>query len=171
LAWHPDGTLIAVGLDNNRVKIYDIKMQKLIQYYRVNESAINSIDFHPSGNYMIVASDDGKLKILDLLEGRQIYTITGHTGGVTAVKFSKDGQHFASGGDDKHIMLWKTNLDKECTLNSSESSSPAVIHVKSVSNEENDDEHNVKYTPDQSILLDPRKSDNYNLSDCIEVSD
>lgn len=67
-------------------------------------------------------------------------------------------------------MLWKTNIDKESTLSSPRDSAPGMVQVKSVS-DENDDEQDLKYCPDQSVLLDPKKSDNYNLSDCIEVSD
>lgn len=90
-------------MSNNRIKIYDTKVQKLIQYYRVNEAPVNAIDFHPSGNYLVAGSDDGSLKILDLMEARQLYTIMGHTGPVTSVKFSADGEHFVTGGADKHV--------------------------------------------------------------------
>lgn len=103
LAWHPDGTLIAVGTTNNRVRIYDIRNRNLIQMYDVHAAAVNQIDFHPSGNFMLSVSDDGTTKILDLLEGRPIFTIKGHAKQVTAVQFSKDGKIFATGGKDSEV--------------------------------------------------------------------
>lgn len=66
-------------------------------------------------------------------------------------------------------MLWKTNFDKSLG-NSSTESSPKVVQVNSISDENEDNEQEeVKMSKDNSVLLDPRKSDNYNLSDCIEV--
>lgn len=42
--------------------------------------------------------------------------------------------------------------------------------MNSISDENEDNEQEeVKMSKDNSVLLDPRKSDNYNLSDCIEV--
>ncbi len=105
LAWHPDGTLIAVATTNNRVRIYDIRTRNLIQMYDVHSAAVNQIDFHPSGNFMLSVSDDGSTKILDLLEGRPIFTIKGHAKQVTTVQFSKDGKIFATGGKDNEVRI------------------------------------------------------------------
>lgn len=69
------------------------------------------------------------------------------------------------------IMLWKTNFDKDWSESSAESS-PKVVQVNSISDEnEDNDQEGWQKTKDEddSVLLDPRKSDNYNLSDCIEV--
>lgn len=103
LAWHPDGTLLAVATTNNRVRIYDIRTRNLIQMYDVHTDAVNQIDFHPSGNFMVTVSDDGTTKILDLLEGRPIFTVKGHTKQVTAAQFSKDGKIFATGSKDNEV--------------------------------------------------------------------
>lgn len=105
ILWHPDGNMIACGMNNGRCKIYDIRTQKLIQYYCIHSNSINSIAFHPSGNYLLTGSLDGTMKILDLFEGRPIYTIGGHSNGITSVAFSKDGHQFASGGDDKQVNI------------------------------------------------------------------
>lgn len=64
-------------------------------------------------------------------------------------------------------MLWKTNFDKDLS-NSSTEFSPKEVQVSSVTDENEEDENEIR-TKDESVLLDPRKSDNYNLSDCIEV--
>lgn len=63
-------------------------------------------------------------------------------------------------------MLWKTNFDKDLGASSTESS-PKVVQVNSVFDENEPEE--VEMSKDSSVLLDPRKSDNYNLSDCVEV--
>lgn len=105
VAWHPDGSLVAIALSNNRIKIYDRRVHKLIQMYNVHVGAVNSIAFHPSGHLMITGSDDGSSKVLDLLEGRPVYTLVGHDDAVTAVAFSGDGTKFATAGKDKQVRL------------------------------------------------------------------
>ena len=47
----------------NRVKIYDLKANKLLQLYQTHSNIINSLDFHPSGNYLLTGSDDGTMKV------------------------------------------------------------------------------------------------------------
>lgn len=103
MAWHPDGSLVAVALSNCQIKIFDRRAYKLIQLYNVHLDAVNSIAFHPSGNLMITGSEDGSTKVLDLLEGRPIYTLVGHDDAVTAVAFSGDGSDFATASKDKQV--------------------------------------------------------------------
>lgn len=103
VAWHPDGSLIAIALSNSQIKIFDRRAAKLIQLYNVHLEAVNSIAFHPSGNVLITGSDDGSTKVLDLLEGRPIYTLVGHDDAVTAVAFSNDGSDFATASRDKQV--------------------------------------------------------------------
>lgn len=112
MAWHPDGSLVAVALSNSQIKIFDRRACKLIQLYNVHLDAVNSIAFHPSGNLMITGSEDGSTKVLDLLEGRPIYTLVGHDDAVTAVTFSGDGSDFATASKDKQVSgscVTKTN--------------------------------------------------------------
>lgn len=116
MAWHPDGSLIAIALSNSQIKIFDRRACKLIQLYNVHLDAVNSIAFHPSGNLMITASEDGSTKVLDLLEGRPIYTLVGHDDAVTAVAFSGDGSNFATASKDKQV----------CTISGS---GPLALHM------------------------------------------
>lgn len=61
--FHPSGTCIGTAMTNNVVKVYDIRMHKLLQYYRNHEDAVNKIAFHPSGNYLLTASSDSTMKV------------------------------------------------------------------------------------------------------------
>ncbi|XP_055595019.1 POC1 centriolar protein homolog isoform X2 [Uranotaenia lowii] len=197
VAWHPDGSLVAIGLDNARVKIYDIRIRKLIQYYRIFDDPINSLDFHASGHYLITGSE--AVKIIDLLEGRHIYTLTGHTGPVQAVKFSNDGQLFTTACTQ--IMLWKANFAAQsessiltesnsseilqlqqrnsqqkptndstfCKKLSYETGAPTTDEDEEVLGRFTNKENN--HIKDTSIVVDARQTENFHLTDAVEVCD
>ena len=109
--FHPSGSCIAAGNSDSTIKIWDIRINKLLQHYQTHTDEVNSVCFHPSGNLLISASSDSTLKIFDLLEGRLIYTLHGHQPKkAVAVAFSHCGEFFASGGADNQLLIWKTNL-------------------------------------------------------------
>lgn len=150
LCWAGNNT-IAIAQENGRVKIYDLAQRKLIQYYRIYDGAVKCLDFHPSGNYLVTGDEKGLTKVLDLLEGRDIFTIRGHHDAVTAVKFNKDGKYFVTGSKDRHVMIFESNL--------SANQSMALQMDDNLTSEHAENKEN---TRDEGILVDIRKSVNYN---------
>lgn len=69
-------------------------------------------------------------------------------------------------------MLWKTNFIEESKLNASADSMPGDAEVNCINNENDDepDDADIKYCDDNSIVLNARRSVNYDLSD-IESKD
>ncbi len=172
VAWHPDSCLIGIALNNGRVKIYDFKMRKLIQYYRMFEDSVNCIDFHPTGHFMVAGVQNGTSKILDLLEGRDIFTIQGHNKGVTAVKFSRDGKYFGTGSIDKHLMLWQCNLETQTEFSASDVSSEKgmQIYEDSPEKEKENQEIVMKKEEDRGVVVDARNSKVYiQFDDVVDV--
>jgi centriolar protein POC1 len=164
LVWHKDNNTIAIAQENHRLKIYDLKQRKLIQYYRIYDCAVNALDFHPSGYFMLSGDSKGSTKILDLLEGRDIYTIYGHQDAVTAVRFSKDGEYFVTGSKDRHLMVFKSNIEA-IDFNESGSSIEEITNPDHIDNKENQKDDK------RSIIVDSRKSVHYNYlnNDSINV--
>jgi centriolar protein POC1 len=111
VSFHPDGNCIAIGTTDNSIKIWDIRVNRLLQYYQAHSSPVNSVAFHSSGNYLLSGSSDNTLKIFDLVEGRPFYTLHGHKGPVMDASFSPSGEFFASVGADEQVLVWKTNFD------------------------------------------------------------
>lgn len=106
LAWHPNANLVAVGLTNSRVKVYDTRKMEMIQLYEVSSDAVTSVSFHPGdGDYLLIGSKAGESTIVDLTQGRNICTMRGHNGAVEAVAFDKDGSRMATGGVDRQVSL------------------------------------------------------------------
>ncbi|XP_073996183.1 uncharacterized protein [Rhodnius prolixus] len=110
--FHPSSSCIGVAMATGAVKLYDLKMMKLLQYYPCHDGSVNSLSFHPEGVYLITAGSDSTSKILDLIEGRAILSLEGHKKAVTSVTFSNSGKYFATASADKNVFVWKTNLNE-----------------------------------------------------------
>jgi len=108
--FHPDGTCIASGSDDKKIKIWDIRSKRLIQHYDAHAAPVSSISFHPSGNYLLSTGHDGLVKIWDLKLGQIIYTLHGHEGPAISSGFSQCGDFFATGGTDAIVMVWQSNI-------------------------------------------------------------
>ena len=68
VTFHPDGLCVAACSSDNTIKIWDIRMNQLLQHYAAHQDAVNSISIHPSGDYMVSASSDmtTKVKLLSM---------------------------------------------------------------------------------------------------------
>jgi centriolar protein POC1 len=94
-----------------KVKIWDVRSQRLLQHYDAHSDAVSMISFHPSGLYLLSSSADSAVKIWDLRQGQLLYTLYGHERGATAVNWSAKGDYFATGGMDSLVMVWRSNID------------------------------------------------------------
>lgn len=54
---------MAAGNSDSTVKLWDLRMNKLLQHYQAHGSTVNSVSFHPSGNFLLTASSDSTLKV------------------------------------------------------------------------------------------------------------
>lgn len=62
--WHPKSGYLGVALGHGTVKIYEIRMHKLIQHYRLHSGPVCQVTFHPDGNWMLTSSSDGTVKVI-----------------------------------------------------------------------------------------------------------
>lgn len=63
VAFHPDGNCVAAGTGDHHVKVWDIRVNKLLQHYTAHNGAVNSVAFHPSGYYLLSGASDNTLKV------------------------------------------------------------------------------------------------------------
>jgi len=92
---------------DRRIKIYDLRTQKVIQNYEAHKGPVTSVDFHPYTSNLLSVGDDGKTKIWDLRKGCLSYTLD--TNSCEAV-FSRHGDYFLTGGSDKLVNVWKSGF-------------------------------------------------------------
>ena len=116
MKFHPNGTSLASGSDDKRIKVFDLRSNRLTQNLN-NKSQVWSIAFDPAGLYILAASNDGKIRVHDLRKGKVLKALHGHNLECYSVTFSRLGDYFCSGGSDKKITLWKSNFpDRSTTL-------------------------------------------------------
>jgi uncharacterized protein with WD repeat len=106
LAFSPDGSLLAAGDAEHRIKLFDVKEAKTLQTLRDHGAAITSVAFSPVGSRLASAGKENVIRLWDVKTGQLLKTLDGHTLAVSAVAFSPDGSLLASGGYDKLIQLW-----------------------------------------------------------------
>ena len=69
VAFHPDGTCLASGASDKKIKIFDSRSQRLLQHYDAHSKGVNSVAFHSNGQFLVSTSDDSTIKIWDLRMG------------------------------------------------------------------------------------------------------
>lgn len=106
IAFSPDGTLLAAGDAEHKIKLFDVKGAKTLQTLRDHGATITSVAFSPDGSLLASAGKENVIRVWDVKTGQLLQTLDGHTLAVAAVAFSPDGSLLASGGYDKSIHLW-----------------------------------------------------------------
>jgi WD40 repeat protein/tRNA A-37 threonylcarbamoyl transferase component Bud32 len=110
LSWSPDSTLLAIGVRDNVVYVYDYtKGQTDKQHainYREHTDFVQSLAWSPDNKLIASASNDKTVRIWDPYTGRTLLTYKGHLYAVKAVAWSPDGTHIASTGADETVHIW-----------------------------------------------------------------
>ncbi len=107
-----DGTLLAVGLENNTAVIWDIQngSNQIIHTFAEHEGPVNTVTFSPDDQYLATGSEDNTAKIWNVDSGEIVRTLTGHSGPITDVAFHPDSttNRIATASIDGTMKLWDT---------------------------------------------------------------
>ncbi|XP_029373796.1 WD repeat and SOCS box-containing protein 1 isoform X2 [Echeneis naucrates] len=117
IEWHrfkfgQDQLLLATGLNNGRIKIWDVYTGKLLLNLMDHTDVVQDLTFAPDGSLMLVsASRDKTLRVWDLKDdGNMVKVLRGHHNWVYCSAFSPDSSILCSVGAGKAVLLW--NMDK-----------------------------------------------------------
>jgi WD40 repeat protein/class 3 adenylate cyclase len=105
-AYSPDGKLIAVGLRNGTIPVWDAASGMKRMTLRGHEGSVHKIAFSPDGTKLVSASNDWTAKIWDVQTGSSLLTLIGHDERVSSVAWSPDGKLVATGGLDSTVKVW-----------------------------------------------------------------
>ncbi len=69
LAFSPDGSLLAAGDAEHRVKLFDVKTARTLQTLRDHNAAISSVAFSPDGSLLATAGKEKVIRLWDVKTG------------------------------------------------------------------------------------------------------
>lgn len=106
LAFSPDGQVIAAGLNNGAIELWNIESRELIHSLTGHYDALRDLAFSPDGQILVSASLDDTLRVWDVETGELLRVLEGHTAPVISLAISPDGSKILSASTDKTLRLW-----------------------------------------------------------------
>lgn len=110
VAFSPNGKILASGLWDNIVRLWEVSTGSLIRTLEGHRGVIFPVVFSPDGSILASASQDTTIRLWQVPTGSSKWTLKGHSVSVGSVAFSPDGKILASSSDDKTIRLWDVAL-------------------------------------------------------------
>ncbi|NP_001279744.1 WD repeat and SOCS box-containing protein 1 [Callorhinchus milii] len=103
-----DQLLLATGLNNGRIKIWDVYTGKFLLNLMDHTEIVRDVTFAPDGSLILVsASRDKALRVWDLKDdGNMVKVLKGHHSWVYCCAFSPDSTMLCSVGAGKPVFLW-----------------------------------------------------------------
>ncbi|XP_041900773.1 WD repeat and SOCS box-containing protein 1-like isoform X1 [Corvus kubaryi] len=112
IEWHrfkfgQDQLLLATGLNNGRIKIWDVYTGKLLLNLMDHTEVVRDLTFAPDGSLILVsASRDKTLRVWDLKDdGNMMKVLRGHPNWVYGCAFSPDSSILCSVGASKAVCV------------------------------------------------------------------
>jgi WD40 repeat protein/uncharacterized caspase-like protein len=121
LAFNADGHLLAAGIHDKRLKLWDVTAKKDRELGPTTKEYAQ-LDFSRDGR-LLAFSDNYTVKIWDTASFRELPSLTVPTSlnfpqGDALVSFSEDGKRLATGGIGTDTIIWETETGKRLsTLN------------------------------------------------------
>ncbi|MFC2158091.1 WD40 repeat domain-containing protein [Acidobacteriota bacterium] len=112
LLFSPDGSMLATGAEDGRVKFWEIPSGILKQTLRIHSKRVQNLKFTTDGKYFFSGSDDGSIIIGDGSTLKSIKGIVAHTPNVRDIGYSQPHDILVSIGGDNALMFWEVPSGK-----------------------------------------------------------
>jgi WD40 repeat protein len=119
LAFSPDGTLLAIGVDGPGDEVYvevrDTATGRRVLRFRDPRAnlSVDAVAFSPDGSVLAVGDDMGFASLWDARTGRRLAELRDRrVSEVGSLAFSPDGRMLASAGYDGVVDIWDTATGK-----------------------------------------------------------
>jgi WD40 repeat protein/uncharacterized caspase-like protein len=115
-AFGPDGHLLAAGIVDKRLKLWDLTTKK-VQNLAQTMKEFTQIKFSRDGR-LVAFSENYVVKIWEVATGREVTQLKAPNSGAFSayadvfIAFSEDGKRFATGGFDTETIVWETDTGK-----------------------------------------------------------
>lgn len=142
VALHPKENLIAVGVGERRVLLYDSNgalLQDLTEQLK-NPPIINDVAFSPDGASLAAAGQDGLIQVWDTSSRKHLFSMEGHQAvptpfakgprnWVMRLMFAPSGRLYST-GDDGTIREWDVQAGKEIIVREVKRHDDTLYHAK-----------------------------------------
>ena len=106
VAWRPDGSHIAVGCYDGRIKILSPDLQSVIAEVSPTNSWIAAMQYSPDGQQLAIGAHDTKIYILDTKTYSVRTIFSGNSGAVSHLDWSLDGKTIQSASNAYELLFW-----------------------------------------------------------------
>src|SRR6201999_3186557 len=103
ITFSPDSNIVAAGVMNKTIGLWDVKTGKEIKVFSGLEEAPVKIAFSPNGKFF-AAAEGSRIHLWDTESSRQTRVISDQKGRITDIMFSPNSWRLASA--DENRMTW-----------------------------------------------------------------
>ena len=113
IAYSPFRDLLAAGLDNGTVHIWDTRTgEEMVSPIRSGDTAVHSVAFAPDGQCLTSGTENGAVSVWDVATGRlHLQRPQPHSKSIDFLVFSPDGKLVASSSCET-VGLWNMEMDQ-----------------------------------------------------------
>jgi len=104
MAFTADGKMIAAGVEDKSVRIWDVDQGRMLLKFDNVEA--NGVAFSPDGSKIAAASHDNIVNVFRTASANDPQLFTGHDRSVRSVDFMPDGATVVTGSFDRSVRLW-----------------------------------------------------------------
>ncbi|KAH7923285.1 WD40 repeat-like protein [Leucogyrophana mollusca] len=107
VAFSPDGTRTAVGLEDGSFQVIDISTGgSVVGPVKGHMKSVWSVVYSPDGCLLVTASWDKTIRVWDSKTGVEVGKPMGYDANIIGISIAADGRRIASGGRDNTVRVW-----------------------------------------------------------------
>ncbi|KAH7904549.1 quinon protein alcohol dehydrogenase-like superfamily [Hygrophoropsis aurantiaca] len=109
LAFSPDGTRLAAGSGNGKVRVFDVATgETIVSPIQAHKGPVTSMVYIQAvdGQQFITGSIDKSIRVFDAATRQEIDGLLGHEHWVNQIALSHNGQRLASSSADSTVRVW-----------------------------------------------------------------